>query len=258
MYLLDLTLSTAAANLALDEALVEEAEETGSSAEVLRLWEPEKPLVVLGRSSRPELEVDLDWCAGQGIPVLRRTSGGASIVTGPGCLMYSVVLSIERRPELKSIDQAHCFVLKRLIEALSGIAPVAARCGTSDLAIDTSGAFSNAADEETLRGAAKKFSGNSLRAKRRHLLYHGTLLFDFDLELVSRCLKHPPREPGYRAGRTHAEFIANLPATREQLRAALVKEWRATEVLSEWPRERTEALVGEKYAREGWNLRGQS
>ncbi len=106
-------------------------------------------------------------------------------------------------------------------------------------------------------GAARKFSGNSLRVKRRHLLYHGTLLFDFDLELIARCLKHPPREPDYRAGRPHAEFVANLPATREQLRTALESSWQATTALAPWPRERTAALMEQKYGRDEWNLHGQ-
>ena len=38
-----------------------------------------------------------------------------------------------------------------------------------------------------------KFSGNSARCRRRWLLYHGTLLYDFPLALVARCLKMPPR-----------------------------------------------------------------
>ena len=50
----------------------------------------------------------------QRIPILRRSSGGAAIVAGPGCLMYAVVLSYEARPELRDISRAHAFVLDRL------------------------------------------------------------------------------------------------------------------------------------------------
>ena len=87
--------STAPAeNLALDEALLLTAEEEKRQQEVLRLWEPRQPFVVLGSSSRIAAEVRLDGCRDRGIPVLRRTSGGAAIVAGPGCLMYALVLSI--------------------------------------------------------------------------------------------------------------------------------------------------------------------
>ncbi|HVU89395.1 MAG TPA: lipoate--protein ligase family protein [Pirellulales bacterium] len=257
MFLLDLTLPTATENVALDEALLEEAEARPGASELLRLWEPPSPLVVIGRSSRPEVEVDLQHCQRLGIPVVRRTSGGAAIITGPGCLMYAVVLSTETRAELKSVDAAHGFVLRRLIEGLKDIAPVAARCGTSDLAMEVASRPAGDA-QHTAHAAAKKFSGNSLRVKRRHLLYHGTLLFDFDLELISRCLKHPPREPDYRQGRPHATFVSNLPATRAQLRAALRNAWQATEPFEDWPRDRTTALVSQKYARDEWNRFGQA
>ena len=254
MLFLDLTLPTAAENVALDEALLEEAEAGGEPREVLRLWEPNAPIVVVGRSSRPEVEVHLEACARAGIPVLRRSSGGAAIVTGRGCLMYAVVLSYERHPELKGIDAAHRFVLSRLVAAVRTIVPEVERCGTSDLALvsPVHGVSGN-------RSARRlKFSGNSLRCKRRHLLYHGTLLYDFDLSLVEQCLAHPPREPGYRAGRPHGEFLANLPATSGELRAALASAWQTRVALPDWPHARTQQLVAKKYASPAWNLSGQS
>ena len=52
MRYLDLTLPTPAENLALDEALLEAAEQSGDPGETLRVWEPDEPMVVVGRSSR--------------------------------------------------------------------------------------------------------------------------------------------------------------------------------------------------------------
>ena len=49
---LDLTLPTAAENLALDEALLEEAEAGPPTAETLRFWQSPRPIVVVGRSSK--------------------------------------------------------------------------------------------------------------------------------------------------------------------------------------------------------------
>ena len=123
MQRLQLTLDTPAENIALDEALLDEAEATGPDAEYLRIWESPTPLVVLGRSSRAAEEVDLDACRARGIPVLRRSSGGAAIVAGPGCLMYAVVLSYDRRPEARGIHQSHDYVLSRIITALAVASP---------------------------------------------------------------------------------------------------------------------------------------
>src|SRR5688500_8323897 len=98
MKLLDLTLPSPAENLALDEALLDAAEADSTAEDVLRFWEPANYCVVVGRSSQVVVEVNLEACRRRGIPVVRRSSGGAAIVAGPGCLMYAVVLSYHRQP----------------------------------------------------------------------------------------------------------------------------------------------------------------
>jgi lipoate---protein ligase len=236
MRYLDLTLPTAAENLALDEALLEEAEAAGAPTETLRLWESPQPLVVVGRSSRIETEVGIDACGASGIPILRRASGGAAVVAGPGCLMYALVLSYRLRPQLRVLGQAHCHVLSTIIAALEPLAPGVQCRGTSDLAIDE-----------------HKFSGNSVRCRRDHFLYHGTLLYDFPLELIDRCLAMPPRTPAYRAGRPHGGFVANLPLKVQTIRQTLVAAWGACEPCDVWPAQRTARLVAERYSRQEWN-----
>lgn len=237
MRLLDLTLPTPEENLALDDALLDEAEAGVCPYETLRLWEPHAPLVVVGRSSQIDSEVWRERCREKNIPILRRSSGGAAIVTGPGCLMYSLVLSLRNRPALRAIDQAHHFVLTALADALRTRGIAAEHCGTSDLVVE-----------------GRKYSGNSLRLRREHLLYHGTLLYSFPLGLITACLKTPPRQPDYRAGRDHAAFVGNLPLPVESLRAAIAGAWPIEETLAEWPRDRVAALVEEKYQRAEWNL----
>ena len=237
MQRLDLTLPTPAENVALDEALLDWAEEENDEWECLRLWESPVPIVVVGRSTRVKLEIHELACRRRGIPVLRRSSGGAAIVAGPGCLMYAVVLSYQLRPELKDIRRAHAYVLNRLATSLSVYGVPVAHAGTSDLA-----------------AADRKFSGNSLRAKRSHLLYHGTLLYNFDLGLIESCLRMPPRVPDYRGGRSHRDFVTNLPITRQSLIDAVDAAWPTQGALSNWPIERVSDLVAARLARDSWNL----
>ena len=115
---LDLTLPSLAENLALDEALLDEAEAAGQPLETLRVWESRSLGVVIGRSSRLAVEVREEACREAGRPVLRRISGGAAVVVGPGCLMYALVLSLRLRPRLRAIDQAHTEVLDTIAAAL--------------------------------------------------------------------------------------------------------------------------------------------
>ena len=249
MHHLKLTLDTPAENLALDEALLDAAEAGEMpagvlSAGVLRLWESPTYCVVLGRSSVADVEVNLEACRRDRIPVLRRSSGGGTILAGPGCLMYALVLGFQDHPQLQAIDRAHEFVLENLSQILSQMLSspetspetTVAPHGTSDLAI-----------RRAATGPWQKLSGNAMRLKRRHILYHGTLLYDFDLERLPRWLAAPTRTPAYRDEREHAEFVTNLNVGREALCKTLVKGWQADEALPAWPEERTANLVQKKY-----------
>jgi lipoate-protein ligase A len=251
MLLLDLSLPTAAQNLALDEALLDSAEKPAADqtneqidgkavpAELLRLWECPQYAAVLGRSGKVAEEVDQTACEAADVPILRRTSGGGTVLLGPGCLMYSLLLSYDRRPHLRALDQAHHEVLSTLAAALNRLLP-GLNCqprGTSDLV-----------------SGNRKFSGNSLRCKRNFLLYHGTLLYDFDLPLIGQLLKPPPRQPEYRKQRSHGEFVANLPVQAEQLRKAVASAWQAVEAANDWPRELNDHLLKTRYLQVEWNF----
>ena len=195
-------------------------------------------MTVVGRASRVAEEVRLDECRRLEIPVFRRTTGGAAVMIGPGCLVYSVVLSYERRRHLRGIAQAHDFVIGTLCRAFDALAPGVQRHGICDLTISD-----------------LKFSGNSMRSCRDHLLYHGTVLYRFPIAQIERCLTMPPRVPKYRRGRTHESFLTNLRAGANEIRQSIVRAWSAEEETREWPEALTQQLVRSKYSRTDWNLR---
>lgn len=229
-----------AENLALDEALLEEAHAGSMPQAVVRTWMAAQPTVVLGSSSRLDEEVDTAACARLGVAIVRRPSGGLTVLLGPGCLMWSVVV---RHPQAApAIDRVHAEMLEPLCAALRAAGPAVMRRGSSDLAI-------------TIAGVERKVSGNALRVRRHAVLYHGTLLDSFDLSLVTSVLRHPPREPGYRAGRDHAAFLANLGLGRPALETAVRRAFHAHAGRSDWPRDRVAMLVRERYADPAWTHR---
>jgi len=130
-------------------------------------------------------------------------------------------------------------VLDPLAAALRAAGPQVVRRGTSDLAVCAGG-------EE------RKVSGNALRVRRRACLYHGTMLDRFDLTLVERLLRHPPREPEYRGGRPHHAFLANLGLGRPAIEAAVRRAFGATAVRQEWPKAVVSRLVTERYSDPAW------
>ena len=239
MLLLDLTLNNAFANVALDEALLDEAESGVRIEPVLRLWCPESPMVVMGRSSRYLQEVNVEFCSTHQIPIIRRCSGGATILSAPGCLMYAVVLSYDQYPQIRMLDIAHQFVMQQIQQAIQNCGIETQMQGTCDLTIND-----------------RKVSGNALRCKRDWLVYHGTLICqDMDLELISKCLGAPNRQPEYRQQRSHADFLTCLPISVDQLKESLIRQWSADKPMASWPEAQTNELVTEKYSRDQWNLK---
>src|SRR5438552_3115684 len=132
MHFLDKTLPTLAENLALDEALLLEAE-AGRGGEVLRLWEWPPPAVVLGAGCRLAEDVDEERCRADGVPVLRRASGGGTVLLGAGCLLYTLVLAYDRSPPLREIRSSYEYILYRIRDALLRLTPHVELKGISDL-----------------------------------------------------------------------------------------------------------------------------
>jgi lipoate-protein ligase A len=237
MDLLDLTLPSLAENLALDEALLLAAE-SGSCGEILRFWDWPTPAIVLGSGGRIAEDVDEAACVADGVPILRRASGGGTVLLGRGCLIYTLVLSYERDPELTDIRRSYRFILGRIAHALEKNVDPIEQAGVSDLVL-----------------AGRKFSGTAQQRKRAYLLHHGTLLYDMDLSLIPRYLREPPRQPEYRAGRPHLDFLTNLPLHRDEVKQQLRHIWMASQTRLTWPDAAVRQLVVDKFSNPQWTRR---
>ena len=236
MKFLDLTLPTAAENLAMDEALLDECE-AGRGGETLLFWEPREPFVVVGYANHLAREVNVEACRTWGIPIFRRCSGGGTVVQMPGGLNYSLILPITEAGPTRGITSANQYIMernRRALAAASGQAVVVR--GHTDLVV-----------------VVKKFAGNAQRRRRGWLLFHGTLLLNCDLDLIGELLPMPSLEPDYRGSRSHREFVMNLGVGAELVKAALRQEWAAQEPLESPPQAEIARLAREKYATEAWN-----
>src|SRR4051794_15988456 len=160
---LEISLPTVEENLALDEALLIEADE-GRAGAVLRFWELPNFAVVLGASRRIARDVVVENCRADGVPIARRSSGGGTGVIGPGALNVTVVLSSTMEPMLSAVDTAQAYVLGRMARALRGLGPEVEVLGSGDLTI-----------------GGRKFSGSAQRRLRTWLLVHLSILCDFQV-----------------------------------------------------------------------------
>lgn len=192
-------------NVELDELMLRAARSTGRVT--FRLWWGTAPTVVLGSSEDATVVAYLRRCAELGVEVLKRTSGGGAILQTEGVLNYALVAPA---PTAIWIKELFLVSSRILIEALGLLGLAATQQGTSDVTVGD-----------------LKVSGNAMARRAGGILVHGTLLYDIDIELVEASLRHPPREPEYRRGRSHRDFITTLrnlgvKATKLELEQAVI------------------------------------
>ena len=257
MTCLDLTLPTPAENLACDEALLDYCEAGGAEG-WLRFWEAESVFVVVGYANPVATEVNVPACERAGVPVFRRCSGGGTVLQGPGCLNYSLVLKIEPGGPLNGIASANRFIMERqraaiqrLLGSETGLRnppPVPKPGSAARLEVAVQG-------HTDLAIHGRKFSGNAQRRRRHFLLFHGTFLLRFDLALVDTLLRMPARRPEYRRDRTHGDFLMNLDRTGAAVKRALREAWQADGPPGSVPRGSISKLARDKYVTPEWNFK---
>jgi lipoate-protein ligase A len=158
----------------------------------VRAEEAREVVVVLSRSRDPAREVVLDACRRDRVPVVVRPSGGGAVVLAPGVVAASALLPAD--PLVRFPEPYFRRMCAAAADALAacGARGLALR-GISDLAI-----------------GERKVAGSSLRMWADRVLFQLSVLVDLDVALLDRYLRHPSREPAYRRGRPHREFVVTL------------------------------------------------
>jgi lipoate-protein ligase A len=183
------------------------------------------------------LEVNLAACRKENVGIYRRCSGGGTVLQGPGCLNYALVLNVARHRALCSTGAANSYIMERQRQALAGVLGRTVRVeGITDLSLD-----------------GRKFSGNAQRRKRQAMILHGTFLLHFDISLMGKFLRMPSRRPDYRQDRTHDQFLTNLEVPAALIKSALREAWSAAEYCQMPPV--IPPRLEQKYAGEEWNLK---
>ncbi len=179
----------------------------GSGRPQARVYRWGEPAVVIGRGGDQERELLTEPIARDRMMLLQRPGGGCSVVLDPGNLVVAAGLPL---PGIGLITRAFAALSGWVIDGLAACGiPYIRQQGVSDLVLD-----------------GRKIGGSCVYRTRGLIYYSTTLLLAPDLELVERYLKHPPREPEYRRGRVHRDFMGALhpdpwPGTADELATAL-------------------------------------
>ena len=131
--------------------------------------------VLIGRNQNVRREADVGWCAKNGVPIVRRISGGGAVYHDLGNLNYAFV--VDRR------DYSPDRYVEIAVEALRSL-------GVSDAAIS---------GHHSIWCGGVKLSGSAF-ALGKAALVHGCILVETDLEMLSAALNGDPSAESAGAG----------------------------------------------------------
>lgn len=148
------------------------------------------PAVVLGISGKPEKLLNAEKWSRQPLPLIRRFSGGGTVVVDSNTLFVTLIIQQADLPEVACYPEP----ILRWTETLYAPALPA-------------GSFERLENDYAIAG--RKFGGNAQYLTRGRWLHHSSLLWDYDPQLMD-YLSIPERQPRYRGGRSHSDFLCRL------------------------------------------------
>jgi lipoate-protein ligase A len=245
--------ATGAENMALDDALMSRARETGEW--VLRVYAWSRPTISLGRNQTARERYDLEEIARRAFDVVRRPTGGRAIlhhreitysVTGPAASAGDLRESYERINRLL-VHALRCLGVRAEVAAPASRAAVPGLAPCFD---------EPAAGELTVDG--RKLAGSAQWRSDDALLQHGSILLEDDQSQLSALTRVPLREIPRPA--TLVESLGRAP-TLEEVAGALsasIRHLEGTDAVPLSPdkllRARATALVV-RYMDESWTWR---
>lgn len=155
------------------------------------IFQPDQLHVVMGASGKAHNEVFVENMVTDGIPLYKRKGGGGTVLLGDHCVVLTVHAHVRQRYENLRYFRAINHVLIQKLHASTG--HDYQQRGISDVAC-----------------GGLKVVGTSIFRRRFYLLYQASILLESPIELIERYLKMPPKEPDYRQGRSHRQFVTSL------------------------------------------------
>jgi len=246
--LVDTDLERPQLTAAIDEALLT-SRIAGHSGDTVHLYRRRPPSVSIGYFQSAAEVADLEACRRDGVPVVRRISGGGAIYTDEHQLVYALA---HQPPSPIKAPEGLAMACGALVRALHRLGIEDARMsGVNDVVVGTS-----------------KVSGSAQVVRKGVHLVHGTVLVDVDRSALARYLLPPVGKQGTAGHPPPAQRVTTLtdivgtPLPMDVVKTVVAEELAravggVVEVghLNTWENDEADRLVGERYTRDEWNLR---
>jgi len=230
--------------MALDQVLAEEVG-AGRRKPTLRIWEWEKPAVVIGSFQSVRNEVDLENAQKYGFDIVRRISGGGAMFMEAGSVVtYSIYAPTDLVQGMTFAD-SYAFLDEWVIVALKSLGIDASYQPLNDITSPTG----------KIGGAAQKRLGSGA------VLHHVTMSYDMDGDKMVQVLRIGREKMSDKGTKSANKRVDPLRSQTGLSRAEIIDKMKATFVglYGGTPDEITpeefaqaELLVTEKFGTEEW------
>jgi lipoate-protein ligase A len=268
---LDTGFLTGFENMAIDEAVFTSCQEK-KSPPTIRIYGWTPPAVSLGYFQKAVNAVDLEACKRNGIDVVRRLSGGRAVLHHHE-LTYSVICREGTPPLGSSVLETYKTISECLISTLKGLALqvqwVASREKHSAVKEKdkTASCFSSPSLYE-ITVERKKICGSAQKRGDGVLLQHGSLLIDYDPQLLADVLLSRKNEEAFlteiRSSTTAINRHLSQKIDFDQLKKLVFNSFEdqlkislSPGEFSDYESQLKDTLLKEKYSNDAWNLHRQ-
>ena len=224
-------------NLALEELIASDY-----PFEAIMLWR-NAPSIIVGRNQNTEAEINAEAVRQRDIKVVRRITGGGAVYHDLGNINYTIAAN-DRQLD----NEAFARNAQIIVDALQRLGVPAEFKGRNDILVD-----------------GRKISGSAKSVLTNRTLFHGTLLFDADLTILSQVLtpdEEKIKAKGIKSVRSRVanlkEFLPQLDTDEFQCQLGeLLLELAGESAITPIPEElmqKAEKLADEKYRTWQWNF----
>ncbi len=157
----------------------------------ITLMQPNEPYVCIGYHQELNKEVEVEYCKKHNIPMLRREVGGGTVYLDSGQLFYHTIFHKKHIP--KDIQKAYKLFLQAPIEAYRELGIKAEYRPINDLQVD-----------------GKKIGGTGAATIGNAFVIAGSLLMDFNYEMMSKILKVPDEKFRDKVYKTLEQYLTTI------------------------------------------------
>jgi len=234
-------------HLALDQVLVESVA-MGRREPTLRIWEWDKPAVVIGSFQSVRNEVDQEQAKKLAIPVVRRISGGGAMFMEAGSVITYSLYAPEDLVRGMSFAESYAYLDEWVLIALRSLGVQANYQPLNDI-VSPAGKIGGAAQKRLAAGA---------------ILHHVTMAYDMDAEKMVRVLRIGREKLSDKGTNSAAKRVDPLRSqtgiSREKIIDQMIETFRERHGLtrgsiSDQEYDQAETLVQDKFTTNEWLYR---